>query len=128
MSLGGLEVGGSVVAVVAGSTQLDHRNGLDLTRGDSGAQNASVPTVTEWPNVQRVTEYDLEFHFTSGATLYATVRDGRDAIQDTDDVTKVTVTLDDGSLSTLTVHRDKLNAVQSTQRTFTIEPPVPEVV
>jgi hypothetical protein len=65
---------------------------------------------------QPIVEFDLEFHFTSGPTLYITVREGRDAISDTPDVTKVTVHLEDGSVSTLTVHRDKLNAVQSTQR------------
>jgi hypothetical protein len=70
-----------------------------------------------------VTYYDLEFHFTHGEPLSTTVQEGRDALVDTNPCThcgrggtiKVTV-VNDGLEHTMTVHTDKLNAVQSTKR------------
>lgn len=69
------------------------------------------------------TVIDLEFHFTSGEQLYVSVHEGRDHIDERmPGVYRVTVTQDEIE-RTLTVHTDKLNAVQRTTRLVQPEPP-----
>jgi hypothetical protein len=70
--------------------------------------------------------YDLEFHFTSGPVLYASVLQGRDSLEEKKGLFKVTVRPEDGPETTLTVHTDKLNAVQSTTRIIPPENKTPE--
>lgn len=71
----------------------------------------------------QVAEYLLEYYFTGGRSLEVLVREGRDAIDESKPGrTKVTRFNEDGSSTTVTIHTDKLDGVQSTMRMVDLEP------
>lgn len=60
--------------------------------------------------------YDLEFHFSSGERVAFTVMEGRDAIDESQAGIYRATIMDGVTERTIVIHKDKVDAVESTKR------------